>query len=191
MARRQVGLATGVAHLVVRNTFTIANNFQISALLDIREGGDQWCGTCGVANYFGVTQETAELRNESVVWDGVMEDGTTNTISVPYADVQGGVGASYWVRYGFGGIGEMNIHDTSWIRLREARLAYTFPKATAERLRMTDLTIAFTGRNLILITDYPGIDPETNLTGTSAGYGLDYFNMPNTRSYNIGVTANF
>ena len=60
-----------------------------------------------------------------------------------------------------------------------------------EKLRFSDLTIALTGRNLILITDYPGIDPETNLTGTSAGFGLDYFNMPNTRSFNVGVTANF
>ena len=177
--------------LGLRNTFTIGQNVSISALLDIREGGDMWCGTCGVANYFGVTKETADLRDETVVFEGVMEDGTRNTTAVPYADVQGGVGASYWVRYGFGGIGEMNIHDTSWVRLREARVAYTFPKATTDKIGFSDLTIALTGRNLFLITDYPGIDPETNLTGTSAGYGLDYFNMPNTRSFNFGVSANF
>ena len=178
--------------LGIRNTFSIGQNFSISALVDIREGGDQWCGTCGVANYFGVTKVTGDLRNESFVFDGVLEDGTPNTTAIPYYDPSLPLNqGNFWQRYGFGGIGEQNIHDTSWIRLREARVAYTFPKVVTEKLRFSDLTIALTGRNLILITDYPGIDPETNLTGTSAGFGLDYFNMPNTRSFNVGVTANF
>jgi len=29
-----------------------------------------------------------------------------------------------------------------------------------------------------LITDYPGIDPETNLTGNAGGIGLEYYNNP-------------
>jgi hypothetical protein len=60
-----------------------------------------------------------------------------------------------------------------------------------ESVALEALSITLTGRNLWLKTDYPGIDPETNLTGASNGYGLDYFNMPNTKSYNVTVNLTF
>jgi hypothetical protein len=48
-----------------------------------------------------------------------------------------------------------------------------------------------TGRNLWLSTPYKGIDPETNLMGANNAQGLDYFNMPNTKSYVFGVKVDF
>jgi len=177
--------------LGVRNTFTVMNNLKVSAFLDVRQGGDMWCGTCGVMDYFGTSAKTGELRDQMVTFEGVNADGATNTVAVPYADVQQGVGGSYWVRYGFGGITEMNIFDTSWIRLRELTLSYSLGKGIAEKLGMQDATISLTGRNLWLNTDYPGIDPETNLTGSSNGFGLDYFNMPNAKSYAFTLRGSF
>jgi hypothetical protein len=53
------------------------------------------------------------------------------------------------------------------------------------------VNFTLSGRNLWLSTDYPGIDPETNLTGDTNGYGLDYFNNPNTKSYNATVKLTF
>jgi hypothetical protein len=53
------------------------------------------------------------------------------------------------------------------------------------------LEIYFTGTNLWLTTPYKGIDPETNLLGTSNVQGLDYFNMPGTRSYTLGLIMAF
>jgi len=53
------------------------------------------------------------------------------------------------------------------------------------------INIQLSARNLWLSTDYPGVDPETNLTGASNGYGLDYFNMPNTKSYSATVKLSF
>ncbi|MEM7106315.1 MAG: SusC/RagA family TonB-linked outer membrane protein [Bacteroidota bacterium] len=177
----------------IRNTFTLFNNIRISALLDFRQGGDMWCGTCGVIDYFGTSAITGELREQSVVWPGVSAaDGTPNTISVPYADPAAGVGGSYWVRYGFGGITEMSIYDTSWIRLRELTVSYTLPDNIFKNSNtFSNVSLTFTGRNLWLNTDYPGIDPETNLTGASNGFGLDYFNMPNAKSYVFTLNASF
>ena len=54
-----------------------------------------------------------------------------------------------------------------------------------------DVTVSLTGRNLWVNTDYPGIDPETNLTGDSNGYGLDYFNMPNTKGWSATLKVTF
>ena len=52
---------------------------------------------------------------------------------------------------------------------------------------MKSLKIYATGRNLWLSTPYDGIDPETNLMGATNAQGLDYFNMPNTKSFVFGL----
>ena len=175
--------------LGLRNSFNY-KGLRLSALLDIRQGGDVWCGTCGILDYFGTSLQSAEERDDVVVFKGLLPDGEPNNIAVPVADPNSGLGSYYRLRYGFGGITEMNIYDASWVRLRELTLSYTIPKS-AFRGKVENMTITLTGRNLWLNTDYPGIDPETNLTGASNGFGLDYFNMPNTKSYAASLRANF
>jgi TonB-linked SusC/RagA family outer membrane protein len=176
----------------IRNTFSY-KNFTLSALLDIRQGGDVWCGTCGITDYFGTSQRSAELRGVTdFVFDGVNANtGEVNTTEVALADPANGLGGNYFVNNGFGGVSEDYIFDSSWVRLREASLTYALPNNILDKTFLTGGSITFTGRNLFLITDYPGIDPETNLTGSSNGIGLDYFNQPNTKSYAMTVRLNF
>lgn len=171
----------------LRNTFSY-KGITLSALLDVRSGGDVWCGTCGIIDYFGTSQVSADERNDVVVFNGLLPDGTPNNIAVPLANPEAGLGTYYRVRYGFGGISEMSIFDASWLRLRELTLTYNLPKSILGET-FDNMTISLTGRNLWLSTDYPGIDPETNLTGASNGFGLDYFNMPNTKSYAVTLRA--
>ncbi len=175
--------------LGIRNSFSY-KGLTLSGLLDIRQGGDMWCGTCGIMNYFGVTEQSALERNDVVVFDGVTADGQVNNTPVALADPAAGLGAYYRVRYGFG-YSEMEIYDTSWLRLRELTLSYNLPDAVLGSTFLKGATISLTGRNLWLKTDYPGVDPETNLTGSSNGFGLDYFNQPNTKSYSATVQLTF
>ncbi|MCB0676466.1 MAG: hypothetical protein KDC30_07265, partial [Saprospiraceae bacterium] len=60
-----------------------------------------------------------------------------------------------------------------------------------ERAPFSDLRFGLTARNLLLLTDYTGIDPETNLSGASNSFGRDYFNTPNTRSYGANLVVTF
>jgi TonB-linked SusC/RagA family outer membrane protein len=177
--------------LGLRNSFTFFNSLTLSALLDVRQGGDVWCGTCGIINYFGVSQTSSDQRNDVVVFDGVLADGTPNDIAVPLADPANGLGGNYWIKYGFGGITEMNVYDASWVRLRELTLAYSLPQSVLANSSLENVSFALSARNLWLNTDYPGIDPESNLTGATNGFGLDYFNMPNTKSYSLTVKLVF
>ena len=85
----------------------------------------------------------------------------------------------------------MNIFDASWVRLRDVSIGYSIPNDILSKINIADVRITLTGRNLWLNTDFPGIDPETNLTGVSNGYGLEYFNSPNTKSYNVTVNLTF
>lgn len=188
-SKRALGDPNPDFQLGLRNTFSF-KGLSLSALLDVRQGGDVWCGTCGIMDYFGTSQLSADERGDVVVFDGLLPDGKQNDIAVPLADPTSGLGSYYRVRYGFGGITEMSVYDASWVRLRELSLSYTFPK-TMFGGKIDNLSLTLTGRNVFLITDYPGIDPETNLTGASNGIGLDYFNMPNTKSYAATLRANF
>ena len=174
----------------------ISNQFQyknigLSFLIDIRQGGDVWCGTCGILDYFGVSEVTL-LRDQTTVFEGVVEStGQPNSQVVPYSDPTISENNNYWRRYGFGGLSETAIYDGSWVRLREVTLTYSLPEKWLDNTFINDLTLSAFGRNLWVETDYPGVDPETNLTGDSNGMGLDYFNQPNTKSYGLNVQLNF
>jgi TonB-dependent SusC/RagA subfamily outer membrane receptor len=173
----------------IYNRIKIGKNLSVSALLDIKMGGDMWCGTCGVLDYFGVTLQSAEERNDSRVFEGVTQNGDPNTVEVDLANPQNGMGSYYRVRYGFG-FSEMNVVDASWVRLRTVAIQYDLVLGESRRIPIDNISFSLFANNLWLKTDYPGIDPETNLTGPSNGFGLDYYNMPGARSYGISVKLN-
>lgn len=168
------------------NRVKIGKMFSLSALLDIKKGGDMWCGTCGLMDYFGVSQQSAEERNETMIFEGVREDGSPNNIAVALADPATGVFGYYRTRYGFG-FSEMNIEDASWIRLRTISLQYEQTYNHFHKFPFRKMSISLFAHNLWLRTKYPGIDPETNLTGPSNGFGLDYFNMPGVKSFGVSI----
>ncbi len=177
-----------------RNTFSY-KNLELSMLFDFRKGGDVYNGTSGVLNNFGVGAETLN-RNEVVVFDGVAADAngnpteTINTVSTVIGGTDGG--SNYYQAYGFVGLDELTVQDGSWIRLRDVNLTYTLPSSLLTNLPFSAVSVNLNARNVFLITDYTGIDPETNLTGSSSNvFGYDYFNNPNTRSYGFKLNVTF
>lgn len=167
----------------VRNTFKF-KRFSLTALLDIREGGALWNGTYARLSRIGRTQESADGRSNYYVIDGVREDGSPNNVRISafdYFRTFKGDGGAYAV--------ENAIQDGSWLRLRELTLSYDLPHIANF---VEGVSVYVTGRNLWLKTDYEGVDPETSLTGAGSNVGgFDYFNMPGTRSYIVGLRANF
>ena len=80
----------------------------------------------------------------------------------------------------------------SMYRLRTASISYNVPAAKLTARGLKELRFTLSGNNLLLFTPYEGIDPETSLLGSgSNGQGLDYFNMPNTRSVTFGINVKF
>ena len=181
-------------------TLGIRNGFQYKAvqfsfLLDIKQGGDVYNGTSGVLNNFGVGAETLD-RNERVIFPGVLADGNgdptdvVNNIEVVKGGTDGGT--NYYQNYGFVNLDELTVQDASWIRLRDVSIAYHVPSAILNNSPFSRVKVGFSVRNLFLITDYTGIDPETNLTGDASNVGgYDYFNNPNTRTYSFNVNVSF
>lgn len=171
--------------LGIRNSFSY-KGFRLSALLDIRKGGDMWNGTRGALITMG-TDKATEIRGTTTVFEGVKAStGEANDISVPLDET--------WFKGNGGGFGNQAaqfVESTSWIRLRDVTFSYDFPKSMLENTPFQGISVGVTGRNLWLLTEYSGIDPETNLTGASNGFGLEYFNMPNTKSYGVNLNITF
>ena len=170
----------------IRNTFRW-KGLSLSAQLDIRSGGVMWNGTRGALYFFGTHQETADREGTKVFTGVKASDGAANDIEVPYGEA--------WMSLGngngfFGSNTEDFIEDAGWIRLREVTLSYTIPTSVMDSTPFSGLTVSFTGRNLWLSTDYRGVDPETSLLGAASGQGLDYFNMPNTKSFVFAFNLN-
>ncbi len=175
----------------IRNTFTY-KGLRVSALLDVRNGGDIWNGTMGVLNGLGVGYESGRDREiTGYVYEGVTESGEVNTTPVDFANPANGTSGIKWKRNGFLGLAEDNIEDAGWVRLREVVLSYTFPQKWFGKSVLKGATMSVSGRNLWLKTDYTGIDPETNLRGDSNATGWDYFNLPNTKGYAFTLNLNF
>jgi hypothetical protein len=161
-------------------------NFGLSFLFDFKRGGDVWNGTQSVLDYLGRSASTAELRQTSgYVFDGVDENNLPNTVPVSFADPEQPLSSNRWVRYGWDGVGEEYIEDASWIRLSEINLSYGFRRYSKT---IKEIRFNLVGRNLFLITPYTGVDPSSTLFGYSTGSGLDLFNTPSVRSYNLQVT---
>lgn len=171
---------------------------KFSFLFETSQGNDMWAGTWGVLHYFGIAPETAVESTAPVdlptYSGGTITAGSTFRGSV--ADFGGGPVAleEGWYRTdggGFGSLDEQFVRDASWTKLREVTLSYMLPSTIASKVGMKELEIGVTGRNLLIITDFPGIDPEVNLTGASRGRGLDYFTNPATKSYLFNLRARF
>ena len=197
-------------------TLGILNSFSykgltLSALLDIKQGGVMWNGTKGALYFWGTHQETADLRGTAQVFEGnsavydsngdivlVDHDDNADTPSIPQTSGENTTAVLIdegWLAFGngngfFGDNTEDFIESTSWVRLRDVTLSYTFDKPMFND-RLRGLTLSVSGRNLWLETPYTGVDPDTNLYGASNAQGLDYFNMPGTQSVTMGLRARF
>jgi len=173
----------------ITNTFRF-KGLMLSFLFDWKSGGQMWNGTKGAMYYFGTHGDQVWRNPEDLyVFEGVKEStGETNNIEV--------VRDANWHLLGegsgFTGPTVQFIEETSWFRLRELTLSYEFGSGViGENGFFKNLSIYFTGKNLLLFTDYTGVDPETNLLGNSNAQGMDYFNMPGTKSYIVGLRAGF
>jgi len=158
--------------------------FSFSMLWDIRKGGDVFNATEQFLTARGLAPRTLD-RWEPRVIDGVLRDGKENTANPTINNivVVPGVQNSYYTAISE----ELFIEkDINWLRLRDVTLQYTLP----ERL-IRNASIFFTGTDLLLYTNYSGLDPIVNgntaAVGGSGAAGIDYGNFPMPHGYNFGI----
>lgn len=84
------------------------------------------------------------------------------------------------------------LEDGSYMRLKNITLGYSLPPAFANKIGMTGARVYVSGQNVFTITNYTGLDPE--LTGTASNtltQGIEFYTMPQPRTFMAGVSFNF
>lgn len=85
-------------------------------------------------------------------------------------------------------IEEWRVDDGSFVKLRELSLSYNVGKLKF----INNLSINFSGRNLISWDNYNGYDPEVNSGGQSTLLrGIDFGATPIPRTFSFGIKADF
>jgi TonB-dependent starch-binding outer membrane protein SusC len=80
------------------------------------------------------------------------------------------------------------IEDASFFRLQTVTLGY---KMKAAKLGLENIRLYVSGENLLVVTNYSGIDPEISIDGLDRP-GMDMFNYyPKPRTFIVGLNISF
>lgn len=176
-------------------------NLNFSFLFDIRKGGDIYNGTDWYLTTRGLSMKT--IDRESVTVSGISKtsgEPVSYTYEAGKTYTVGGASKSgeymiqqYWDNYG---VNAYNfITSTNWLRLRSVNLSYDFSDLLGNRNFIKGLSASIGGYNLLLWTNYKGMDPEVSVSGSGTGgsgsMGIDYCGVPATRSVTFGLNATF
>lgn len=178
--------------------------FTLSFLIDGTMGAEIYSWGKTYKMLWGTDAETLEGREEwfathrengfpipgvepgGYVFEGVMEDsGEPNTTPISDPAYRGYAPYINSVITG-------SVLDASNIRLREAYLSYNFPNEWISKMKMTNLTLALTGRNLYFFykpADH--IDPEAGYSSGNTGNGIEQSTLPSTRSIGFNLKISF
>ena len=157
-------------------------NFYITLNIDGQLGGQIWNGTQQALDYYGVSQYTAEQReNTDYIFDGVDEFGNINTKSVSLADPSLGIEGNRWTRYGTEGVSSDYIVDASYLRIKRIALGYT--KRLENR---KEINFKLFATNLFTLAPFAGYT-SNYLFEDDLSNGLQYFNQPMTTQIGFSI----
>ncbi len=173
------------------NSFTY-KNWSLSCLVDVRLGGDVYNATEYAMTYAGMSKET-ENRGTTRTYEGVMMNSETGEYEAATSEVtldQDFYQNSYVAE------AEPFITSVNWFRLRSASLNYRLPKSFCQRIGFVEqVDLSLSGTNLLLFTNYKGMDPEVSAGGSgvigAGSSGIDYCGVPSTTSVSFGLNVKF
>jgi outer membrane receptor protein involved in Fe transport len=164
------------------------NNVQLQALFDVRQGGVIYSYTHATTVEGGTVEGTTCCRNGTVVGDGVVADG--NGGYEPNEEAAAFVTGlrQYNVRANV----ETNSFDASYVKLRQLSLGYNYSSGWLSQAGVQNLSVSVVGRNLLLWTDVPHIDPETTVSnGTQRTPGFEQQQLPSRRNFGVNLQLDF
>lgn len=173
---------------------SISNNFKyknwsLSVLFDIRQGGRIFSLTNSILGEQG--KNTATLAGR---YDGIIGQGVTLNADgqyVPNTTKATNIVTYYNKWYGRDNV-EANTFDASFVKLREARLAYTIPTKVLRKTFLRTASIGVYGRDLFVWSTFPAFDPETStLDNATITPGLEVGQFPSTRTMGANLTISF
>lgn len=171
-------------------------NLSLSAMFDMKFGGDVVSVSEGMATKVGTSERTAyrgEFRELNGISDyymvvpGVKEDGSVNDIPVSAQRYYSTIGL-YKSESGYA---EEFVHDASYIKLKELSVGYTLPRKWLNKTPFTNLRASFVARNLCYLMKHCPGNPEGGYDTSMFSQALDFLAVPYTRTYGFTVNVEF
>ena len=193
-AQEFVGNFNPKATLGFTNTINF-KQFSARVLIDGRVGGTIISGTEMNLAFSGIPEVTENFRDGGWSLGGVSATGQPVSTAIRAQDFwQIASGKRY-------GAGEFFAYDATNFRVREISIGYAIPIKSTTIVKA--VKISAVGRNLLWLyrgesrLDIPGIgtrkmwfDPDMSL-GNSNYQGVEYGNLPSTRSYGLNLQVTF
>jgi len=171
----KLGSVLPKANMAWRNDFHYGN-LTFGAMVTARFGGVVFSRTQAMLDYYGVSEASADARDNGGVSinGGDLIDANTWYTTIGSGDT----------------VPQYYTYSATNVRLQEASIGYTIPR---EKLwNAFDLTLQLVGRNLFMIYCKAPFDPETVATTSNNYYqGIDYFMMPSTRNFGFNIRLKF
>lgn len=168
----------------IRNEFTY-KGLSLNFLIDIRWKMDQYDQYANYMSAFG-KGSYSNNRNDVVIFDGVLADGTPNTKEVWLGQALGPDGVNYgagFYRNVHRRISENFVKDASFVKIRNISLSYNLPAKWLKPLSIQTASVSTTLNNIILWTPWNNYDPESFSSGAgSNATGFTGLGYPGTRS---------
>lgn len=148
--------------------------------------GRQWNDLNGDGAFF-----TIDDSGNRVYQLGEISEG--NSVAVQ----PGGIGyVGYFYQYYGNGFRRDNIeaavYDATYFKLRELNIGYSLPAAWLEKTSFAKASISLVGRNLLLFSDVPTIDPETYSTRNGIFVpGFESQQIFSTREFGFAISLGF
>src|SRR5690606_5320216 len=167
---------------------SIANDFRyknwnLSFLFAGQKGGVVHSRTYIEGVRAGSLPESLPFRDENgagtIIGEGIdIDTGQPNNVGIPVRD--------YWREYYNND--RIATFDASYLKLRELKVSYRLPQRVLQRTAIKGASLSFIGRNLMLWSDVPHIDPEVSAYGGQF-VGVEAVSLPAVRNFGMSVNV--
>ncbi len=87
---------------------------------------------------------------------------------------------------------DINVFKGDFIKLRTLTIGYNISKNMLEKIKISNARFYVSGNNLLILTAYPGPDPEVSSNGNgTTNFGIDRNTVANQRTITVGINVGF
>jgi hypothetical protein len=167
----------------------ITNTFQYKDLsllihVDGKFGGKVFSSTA--LNGLRSGQSKASLEGRSgVIFDGVLPDGSQNTISVSPQ--------TFYANYRSQNIADPFVYSSDFIKLRNITLTYDLSRFISKKVKFAKglMLSAYCRNAAMLLKRIPTVDPEAFASSSDSRLGYEQHTEPTTRTYGLNLNVKF
>jgi TonB-linked SusC/RagA family outer membrane protein len=167
----------------VTNTFQY-KNLSLLIQVDGKFGGKVFSSTALNGLRSGIGKQSLVGRG-GVVFDGVLPNGTQNTISV--------APQTFYANYRSQNIGDPFVFSSDFIKLRNITLTYDLTHFMSNKVKFVKgLTLSAFCRNAaLLMKRIPTVDPEAFASSSDSRLGYEQHTEPTTRTLGLNLNVKF